>query len=164
VVAVWALGGLAAKRERPNADQELVRDLNSGASVYARLVREARDTADRLAQSSTRTLGSSSFPARRMDSMDGMLQPSTSSAVKGRSGVSLSSLRSTGASSGLLLTKQVSPTAVSVSWLTIGSFARTALAASTRAQRRESRPTYGCRGSNTERSPYPCESSEMRRL
>jgi PAS domain S-box-containing protein len=45
------LGGLAAKRERNNADQELVRDLNSGASVYARLVHDARRSADRLARS-----------------------------------------------------------------------------------------------------------------
>ncbi|HXL43104.1 MAG TPA: ATP-binding protein [Gaiellaceae bacterium] len=50
-VAVWAFGGFAAKRERNNADQELVRDLNSGASVYARLLRDARHTADRLAGS-----------------------------------------------------------------------------------------------------------------
>ncbi len=50
-VAVWAFGGFAAKRERNNADQELVRNLNSGASVYARLVHKARDTADQLAGS-----------------------------------------------------------------------------------------------------------------
>ena len=49
-VAVWTFGGLAAKRERNNADQELVRDLNSGASVYARHLRDARRTADRLAR------------------------------------------------------------------------------------------------------------------
>jgi PAS domain S-box-containing protein len=45
------VGGLAAKRERNNADQELVRDLNSGGSVYATLLRDARRTADRLARS-----------------------------------------------------------------------------------------------------------------
>jgi PAS domain S-box-containing protein len=50
-VAVWAFGGLAAKRERNNADQELVQDLNSGASAYARRLRDARRTADRLARS-----------------------------------------------------------------------------------------------------------------
>ncbi len=50
-VAVWAFGGFAAKRERNNADQELVRHLNSGASVYARLLRDARRNAERLAGS-----------------------------------------------------------------------------------------------------------------
>ncbi|MGN6429753.1 MAG: sensor histidine kinase [Gaiellaceae bacterium] len=51
VVAVWAFGGLAAKRERNNADQELVRELDSGASVYTGLSRDARRTAERLAAS-----------------------------------------------------------------------------------------------------------------
>ena len=50
-VAVWAFGGYAAKRERNNADQELVRDVNSGASVYSGLVRDARRDAERLASS-----------------------------------------------------------------------------------------------------------------
>jgi two-component system, OmpR family, phosphate regulon sensor histidine kinase PhoR len=50
-VAVWAFGGLAAKRERNNADQTLVRELNSGASVYARRFGKAHDTADDLARS-----------------------------------------------------------------------------------------------------------------
>src|SRR5438477_232101 len=50
-VAVWAFGGLAAKRERNNADQQLVRELNSAASVYATLSRDARRTAGRLARS-----------------------------------------------------------------------------------------------------------------
>jgi two-component system phosphate regulon sensor histidine kinase PhoR len=49
--AVWTLGGFAAKRERNNADQALVRDLNSSASAYTRLVGEARPTAIRLARS-----------------------------------------------------------------------------------------------------------------
>jgi PAS domain S-box-containing protein len=50
-VAIWTFGGLAAKRERNNADQQLVRSLNSGVSVYASLLRDARSTADRLARS-----------------------------------------------------------------------------------------------------------------
>ncbi|HEX6679373.1 MAG TPA: ATP-binding protein [Gaiellaceae bacterium] len=50
-VAVWAFGGYAAKRERNNADQELVREVNSAASVYSGLVRDARRDAERLAGS-----------------------------------------------------------------------------------------------------------------
>jgi PAS domain S-box-containing protein len=50
-VAVWPLGGLAAKHERNNADQELVRDLNTATSAYTRRLRDARRTADRLARS-----------------------------------------------------------------------------------------------------------------
>jgi PAS domain S-box-containing protein len=50
-IAVWALGGLAAKRERNNADQELVQDLNSGVLAYRRRLRDAGRTADRLARS-----------------------------------------------------------------------------------------------------------------
>ena len=50
-VAVWAFGGYAAKRERSNADQELVREVDSGASVYAGLVRDARRNIERLAGS-----------------------------------------------------------------------------------------------------------------
>jgi PAS domain S-box-containing protein len=49
-VAVWAFGGLAAKRERNNADQELVRELNSAYSVYGTRLRDARHTAGRLAR------------------------------------------------------------------------------------------------------------------
>ncbi len=44
-------GGLAAKRERNNADQELVRELNSAGSVYTTLSGDARRTARRLARS-----------------------------------------------------------------------------------------------------------------
>ena len=51
VVAVWAFGGFAAKRERNSADQELVRELDSGASVYTGLLRDARRRAERLAGS-----------------------------------------------------------------------------------------------------------------
>jgi two-component system phosphate regulon sensor histidine kinase PhoR len=51
-VAVWTFGGLAARRARNNADQALVRDLNSGVSVYVKRLGEARGTADRLARSS----------------------------------------------------------------------------------------------------------------
>jgi PAS domain S-box-containing protein len=50
-VAVWAFGGFAAKRERNNADQELVRDLNSGDAAYMTQLRDARKKADRLARS-----------------------------------------------------------------------------------------------------------------
>ena len=50
-VAAWGLGGLAAKRERSNADQKLVRDLNGGASAYAGLVRHEGDRAEQLARS-----------------------------------------------------------------------------------------------------------------
>ena len=50
-VAVFAFGGYAAKRERNNADQELVREVESGASVYTGLVRDARRNAERLAGS-----------------------------------------------------------------------------------------------------------------
>src|SRR2546430_15614763 len=48
-VAVCAFGGYAAKRDRNNADQELVREADSGASVYTGLVRDARRNAERLA-------------------------------------------------------------------------------------------------------------------
>jgi len=50
-VAVWAFGGLSAKRERNNADEELVRELDSGASVYSRLLGDARRSAGPLARS-----------------------------------------------------------------------------------------------------------------
>src|SRR5262249_29498242 len=50
-VAVWAFGAFAAKRDRNNADQELVRELDSGASVYKGLLRDARRNAERLASS-----------------------------------------------------------------------------------------------------------------
>ncbi len=50
-VAVWAFGGFAAKRERNNADQQLVRELNSAASVYTADLRDARRTANRLSHS-----------------------------------------------------------------------------------------------------------------
>ncbi len=50
-VAVWAFGAYAAKRERNNADQELVREVDSGASVYTGLLRDARRTAEQLAGS-----------------------------------------------------------------------------------------------------------------
>jgi len=51
VVAVWAFGGFAAKRERSNADQQLIRELNSGALAYANLVRGPRRKAEELAGS-----------------------------------------------------------------------------------------------------------------
>jgi two-component system, OmpR family, phosphate regulon sensor histidine kinase PhoR len=50
-VAVWAFGGFAAKRERSNADQQLVRDLNSGLSAYNGRLQHARQKADELAHS-----------------------------------------------------------------------------------------------------------------
>ena len=50
-VAVWAFGGLAAKRERNNADQKLVGELNSARSAYGTRFRDARRTAIRLAGS-----------------------------------------------------------------------------------------------------------------
>ena len=50
-VAVWTFGGLAARRERNNADQALIRDLNSGAAVYVKRLRNAGRTAERLARS-----------------------------------------------------------------------------------------------------------------
>ena len=50
-VAVWAFGGFAAKRERNNADQELVRDLNSGAVTYTKLLHHPRRIANELAAS-----------------------------------------------------------------------------------------------------------------
>jgi two-component system phosphate regulon sensor histidine kinase PhoR len=49
VVAVWFFGGLAAKRERNNKDQQLVRELNKAISAYSRRVGPAQATADRLA-------------------------------------------------------------------------------------------------------------------
>ncbi len=85
-------------------------------------------------------------------------------AVKGRSGVFLSSLRSADTSSGLSPRNTTSPATVSASSSAVGSFARTALGGSTRGQRRESRPTFGCRRSNTEQSPNPSEMGETRRL
>jgi PAS domain S-box-containing protein len=50
-VAVWAFGGFAAKRERNNADQQLVRDVNSGAAAYMKLLRHPRRVANELAGS-----------------------------------------------------------------------------------------------------------------
>ena len=50
-MAVWAFGGYAAKRERNNADQELVGDLNSSGSVYESLLHDQRADADGLAHS-----------------------------------------------------------------------------------------------------------------
>jgi PAS domain S-box-containing protein len=44
-------GGLAAKRERSNADQQLVRELNSAVSAYTHRVDEAQANALRLANS-----------------------------------------------------------------------------------------------------------------
>ena len=51
MAAVWAFGGFAAKRERNNADQQLVRQLNSSTSAYARLARHERKNGYRLARS-----------------------------------------------------------------------------------------------------------------
>jgi PAS domain S-box-containing protein len=48
---VWVFGGLAAKRERNNADQQLVRKLNSAVSAYTKRVDEAQANALRLANS-----------------------------------------------------------------------------------------------------------------
>jgi PAS domain S-box-containing protein len=50
-VVVWAFGGFAGRRERSNADQQLVKELNAAASVYANLSDDAHKTAKRLADS-----------------------------------------------------------------------------------------------------------------
>jgi PAS domain S-box-containing protein len=49
---VWVFGGVAAKRERNNADQRLVRELNTAVSAYTDRVEDARATAMKLAASS----------------------------------------------------------------------------------------------------------------
>jgi PAS domain S-box-containing protein len=49
---VWVFGGVAAKRERNNADQRLVRELNTAVSAYTDRVEDARATAMKLAGSS----------------------------------------------------------------------------------------------------------------
>jgi two-component system phosphate regulon sensor histidine kinase PhoR len=46
---VWAFGGFAARRERSNTDQRLVRQLNSAAKVYKGSSDVARKRANRLA-------------------------------------------------------------------------------------------------------------------
>ena len=50
-VVVWAFGGFAGRRERNNADQQLVKELNAAASVYANLSDDAHVTAKHLASS-----------------------------------------------------------------------------------------------------------------
>jgi two-component system phosphate regulon sensor histidine kinase PhoR len=50
-VVVWAFGGFAGRRERNNADQQLVKELNAAASVYANLSDGAHKTAKHLASS-----------------------------------------------------------------------------------------------------------------
>jgi two-component system, OmpR family, phosphate regulon sensor histidine kinase PhoR len=50
-VVVWAFGGFAGRRERNNADQQLVKELNAAASVYAKLSDDAHKSARRLASS-----------------------------------------------------------------------------------------------------------------
>ena len=120
-VAIWTFGGLAAKRERNNADQELIRDLNSGAAVYARRLSNARLTADRLARSGRVARAFAQMTSVRSGAIEQahpwiklrqgsagglhgrkVRRASTSSAVKGRSGVSSSSPRLVGLSSGAI--------------------------------------------------------------
>jgi PAS domain S-box-containing protein len=48
-VVVWAFGGFAGRRERNNADQQLVKELNAAASVYANLSDDAHKRAKHLA-------------------------------------------------------------------------------------------------------------------
>jgi PAS domain S-box-containing protein len=50
VVAVWAFAGLAANRERDNADQRLVHNLNGYAEKYQKGRRHAQATAQRIAK------------------------------------------------------------------------------------------------------------------
>jgi PAS domain S-box-containing protein len=50
-VTVWMFGALSARRERNNADQQLVRELNKTGHVYTTRLAEAQDTADKLANS-----------------------------------------------------------------------------------------------------------------
>ncbi len=50
-IAVVLFGGFAANRERSNADQELIRNLNSAGSVYGTRLRKAQRKAGRLAGS-----------------------------------------------------------------------------------------------------------------
>ena len=51
-VAVWAFGGYAAKRERNNADQRLVHNLNGSLMGYEQGQKHARKTANRIASQS----------------------------------------------------------------------------------------------------------------
>jgi len=48
---VWVFGGLAAKRERNNADTRLVRELNTAVSGYSKRVEDAQAKAVKLANS-----------------------------------------------------------------------------------------------------------------
>ena len=180
-VAVWTFGGLAAKRERNNADQELVRDLNSGASVYARHLRDARRTADRLARSRrvARAFAQSDehdAPGNRASA------PVDHARAAGRPGACMDgrSRRASTSSAGERTIGRVfvvppfgrplvrdyrrrSRSFRRPSWFPTRPSARSrgrCWASSTRAQRRERQPTFGCRRSNTERLPYPSESSE----
>jgi two-component system phosphate regulon sensor histidine kinase PhoR len=50
-VVVWAFGGFAGRRERNNADQRLVKELNAAASVYANRSNKAHQKATALARS-----------------------------------------------------------------------------------------------------------------
>ena len=50
-VVVWAFGGFAGRRERNNADQRLVKELNAAASVYANRSNKAHKEATALARS-----------------------------------------------------------------------------------------------------------------
>ena len=50
-VVVWAFGGFAARRERNNTDQHLVKELNAAVSIYASLLDDAQAKANELAQS-----------------------------------------------------------------------------------------------------------------
>jgi PAS domain S-box-containing protein len=50
-VAAWAFGGFADRRERNNADQQLVRQLNGAADIYQRRSDAAHATANALANS-----------------------------------------------------------------------------------------------------------------
>jgi PAS domain S-box-containing protein len=50
-VVVWAFGGFAGRRERNNADQRLVKELNAAASDYAKRSNKAHQQATALARS-----------------------------------------------------------------------------------------------------------------
>ena len=125
--------------------------------------RSLRVTSVRSGESSKRTRGSSSVRGRL--GCRTKKRASTSSAVEGRSGESLSSPRSVRRSPGAIGGEAHLPGGRS--WFPTRPSAHSrgrVLGASTRAQPRERQPTFGCRGSSTGRSHNPSERGDLRRL
>jgi hypothetical protein len=166
-VAVWTFGGLAARRARNNADQALVRDLNSGVSVYVKRLGEARGTADRLAHSRrvARAFAQGDEPTlRAIEQAHPWITLRQGSAGRSRNGEIdvIAGRRTIGRifvvpPFGPPLARDIGdearlPRGRLGFLLAIGSFGRTASSASTPLTGKQ--PMFGCRRSNTEPS-YP---------